>query len=495
MGIDVGTSAVKVVLTGTDGKIISEANVEQSVSHFKPTWAEQDPDLWWQNTVTAINKVTSNLSSLPYPTELSCIGVTGQMHSSVFLDQSGHSIRPAILWNDSRTISQCKNIYALVGMDFLYQEIGNLALEGFTAPKILWLKENEPNNYEKLDTILMPKDYIKYRLTGELSTDHSDAAGTILYNVRNKKWSDKMLETLNIESKHLPPIYESTDICGSISNIVASELGIEKGIPVVCGGADNAVGAVSSGVIATGQAQSSLGTSGTLLTPVSNPNVEQDMRLHLFSHCLSDTWYLMGTILSAGNSLKWLKDNFAADETYETLVNQSINIAPGAEGLIFLPYLNGERTPHNNPKARGVFFGIHSGHTLAHFTKAVLEGVCFAIRDTSEIIKTLGVSIKTIRGIGGGNQNRVWRQLQADVLNLPISNVLPGGGPSYGAAMLASVGTGHFFSIKDCVDQWISETDIVQPKHSNMMLYESIYETYKSLYPALKDSFETFNPR
>nr|AIF11768.1 xylulokinase [uncultured marine thaumarchaeote KM3_53_E03] len=489
MGIDVGTSGVKVLLINTEGNIVSEATTQQNVIQVNPTWTEQDPETWWQNTISSINKVLSDSSSLPYPIDISCIGITGQMHSSVFLDNSGDSIRPAILWNDSRTTLQCKHIHDSVGMDFLYNEIGNLALEGFTAPKILWLQENEPHHYERVHRVIMPKDYIRYRMTGELGTDHSDAAGTILYNVRTKKWSNKLLKALNIDPDILPQICDSTDICGSVSNLIASELGLKKGTPVVFGGADNAVGAVSSGVVTTGQTQSSLGTSGTLLTLISKPNVTKEMNLHLFTHCISDKWYLMGTILSAGNSLKWLKETFASKQTYESLVKNSSQIGPGAEGLIFLPYLNGERTPHNNPNARGVFFGIHSGHTLSHFTKAVLEGVCFAIKDTSEIIKTLGISLNNIRGIGGGNQNRTWRQIQSDVLDLPVSNISPGGGPSYGAAMLASVGVGHFSSINDCVDSWIKETDVIHPNNSNVELYQSIYETYKSLYPVLKDSF------
>ncbi|MDP6770847.1 MAG: xylulokinase, partial [Anaerolineales bacterium] len=392
MGIDVGTSAVKVVLVRLDGKIASEASVEQAVVEPYPTWSEQDPELLWQSTRTAIKKVISNCAQLPYSTEVISISVTGQMHTGVFLDQASNIIRPAILWNDSRTSSQCEEIIDALGMDRLYHEIGNLALEGFTAPKILWLKQNEPDNYSQLRTILMPKDYIRYRLTGELATDESDAAGTILYDVRKQEWSQPVLESLDIASEILPPVLKSTAVCGTMSEFIARDLRLPEQIPVICGGADNAVGAVSSGVVVPGQSQSSIGTSGTIFTPVIAPLVGTDMKLHMFSHCVPDMWYLMGTILSAGNSLKWLRNTFAPAESYETLVGRASNVNVGAEGLIFLPYLSGERTPHNNPNARGVFFGLNTSHSLAHLTRAVLEGVGFALKDSIELIKVFGIS-------------------------------------------------------------------------------------------------------
>jgi len=490
MGIDVGTSAVKVVLVRLDGQIVSEAFVEQAVVEPNPTWAEQDPEILWQSTRTAIKKVISNCAQLPYSTEIIGISVTGQMHSGVFLDQARNIIRPAILWNDSRTSSQCEEIIGLVGIDRLYQEIGNMPLEGFTAPKILWLRQNEPDNYSQLRTILMPKDYIRYRLTGELATDESDAAGTILYDVRKQEWSKPILESLDIDSSILPQVLKSTDVCGTLSKFIARDLRLPEAIPVVCGGADNAVGAVSSGVVVPGQIQSSIGTSGTISTPVTTPTVAADMSLHMFSHCVPDIWYLMGTILSAGNSLKWLRNTFAPTESYKTIVDRARDVNAGAEGLVFLPYLSGERTPHNNPNARGVFFGLSTGHTFEHFTRAVLEGVAFALRDSLELIKILGISVNTVRGIGGGNSSTLWRQIQSNVFNLPVANVLPGGGPAYGAAMLASVGVNHFSSIYDCVDQWIQETTIVNPIQSEVYLYQELYDNYGSLYRSLEDRFD-----
>ncbi len=490
LGIDVGTSSIKGILATSEGETICVNEVQQVVSNPYPNWSEQDPEVWWRNTIDVIKCLTFDASKLPYPIEISCIGITGQMHSSVFLDSSGKNIRPSILWNDSRTTLQCQQIYDLVGKKYLQKEIGNLALEGFTAPKLLWLKHMEPDNYLKVDKMIMPKDYIRYRLTGELATDHSDASGTIFYDVRNLKWSKPFIDILDIPFDIFPEIYQSTDITGFITTNIAKRIGLKEGIPVVCGGADNAVGAISSGVLSKGQIQSSIGTSGTLLSPLSKPLITDDMNLHVFNHCSIDTWYAMGTVLSAGNCLRWLRDNFAPTKSFDSLINLSEQIAPGSDRLIFLPYLSGERTPHNDPNAKGVFFGLHNGHTLGHMTKSVLEGVTFALKDCFNLIKTLGFTSNTITGIGGGNKSHQWRQIQSDVLGIPVSTISPSGGPSYGAAMLASVGYGHFNTPYDCVEQWLTQTESNQPNLLNNEQYEHIYEIFRSLYPNLKESFK-----
>ena len=489
LGIDVGTTAVKAVLVGTDGGVLCEAEVEQDVIVPRPTWSEQHPETWWQSTKVAVRGVMDAARSLPRPLEVRAIGLSGQMHSSVFLDANRHVIRPALLWNDARTTSQCREMTDRLGHDGLRSTVGNLALEGFTAPKVLWLMQNEPENYARLRVLLLAKDYVRYRLTGELATEPSDASGTILYDVRERRWSQRATEALEIPSDILPAVVESAEASGLVSKIIADELGIPIGTPVVGGGADNAAGAVGSGVVRAGRLQSSIGTSGTMLTPTDEPHVEDEMRLHTFCHCVPDRWYLMGTILSAGNSLKWLRDTLGGQESYDSLVTEAESVAVGADGLVFLPYMTGERTPHNDSNARGVLIGLHLRHRRGHLTRAVLEGVCFALRDSLELMQTLGVAVEAVRTIGGGARSRVWRQIQADVFNLPVATVRPAGGPAYGAALLAAVGAGHFGSVQDAVDAWSREDEFVEPIPNRVRVYDELYAAYRALYPSLKERF------
>ena len=489
LGIDVGTTAVKAVLVGTDGEALSVAEVQQKVILPRPTWSEQHPETWWQSTKIAVRGVVDAARSLPRPLEVRAIGLSGQMHSSVFLDANRHVIRPALLWNDSRTTAQCQEITDRLGLDGLSSTVGNLALEGFTAPKVLWLREHEPENYERLRTLLLAKDYVRYRLSGELATEPSDAAGTILYDVRERRWSQRVTDALEIDADILPTVVESTETSGGLSGAIAEELGLTPGTPVVGGGADNAAGAVGSGVVTPGRLQSSIGTSGTMLTPTDEPHVEDEMRLHTFCHCVPDRWYLMGTILSAGSSLKWLRDTIGSHESYDSLVGEAESAAIGADGLVFLPHMTGERTPHNDSNARGVFFGLHLGHQKGHLARAVLEGVCFALRDSLELMTALGISVEALRTIGGGARSRVWRQIQADVFNLPVATVSPGGGPSYGAAMLAAVGAGHFGSVQDAVHAWSREDEVVEPIPNRVRVYDELYGAYGTLYPSLKERF------
>ena len=490
LGIDVGTTAVKAVLVGSGGQVLCEAEVEQEVIVPRPTWSEQHPETWWQNTKTAVLEVMASARALPGgPVEVRAIGLSGQMHSAVFLDADRDVIRPALLWNDSRTTAQCREITDRLGLDGLRSTVGNLALEGFTAPKVLWLREHEPESYERLRTLLLAKDYVRYRLTGELATDPSAAAGTILYDVRRRRWSRRATDALEIDTAILPTVVESTQTSGVVSGANAGELGLAPGTPVVGGGADNAAGAVGSGVVTPGRLQSSIGTSGTMLTPTDEPRVENQMRLHTFCHCVPNRWYLMGTILSAGSSLKWLIDTIGGQASYESLVSEADSVAVGADGLIFLPYMAGERTPHNDSNARGVFFGLHLGHRRSHLARAVLEGVCFALRDSLELMMALGISVEAVRAIGGGARSPVWRQIQADVLNLPVATVSPAGGPAYGAAMLAAVGVGHFGSVQEILDAWTREGDIVEPDRERGLVYDELYQAYTSLYPGLKERF------
>lgn len=493
LGIDVGTTATKCVLVDENGKVISETEISQTVSTPRPAWAEQAPDMWWDNTKEAVRQVMGRASALRSPVEIKAIGLSGQMHSSVFLDADGAVIRPAILWCDGRTTKQCHEIEDKLGMDGLHRTAGNLALEGFTAPKVLWLRDNEPESYDRLRKLLLAKDYIRYRLTGEFATEPSDAVGTLLFDVRHGDWSQEILSRLDISLDILPRVAGSSEVTGRLAGSVAREIGLQPGIPVVGGGGDNAAAAVGSGVVDEGRAQSSIGTSGTLLTPILEPEVDSRMRLHTFHHCVPNQWYLMGVTLSAGNSLRWLRDVLLADQkgrSYDLLTSEARMVPVGSEGLFFLPYLSGERTPHNDSTARGVFFGIHLGHTRGHMVRAVMEGVCFSLRDSLELMRDLGVSLSEIRAVGGGARSQLWRQMQADVYGARVVAMGPSGGPSYGAALLAAVGAGMVPSISEGADRWLHVQELAEPVEEDVRRYDELYAQYRELYPALKEQFQ-----
>ena len=491
IGIDVGTTAVKAVAVDETGRLLAEADVEQPTSVPRPGWSEQHPEMWWRSTKDAVSTVMAALRRLPATVDVRAIGLSGQMHSSVFLDRSGAVIRPALLWNDVRTTEQCREMTAALGLDGLRRTVGNLALEGFTAPKLLWLRDNEPASYDRLRTLLLAKDYIRYRLTGELATEPSDAAGTVLFDVHRRRWSDEVLSTLGISPDLLPTVVDSTEVSGAVTPSVAREIGLPPLTPVIGGGADNAAGAVGSGVVVPGRVQSSIGTSGALVTPVGRPRIDRQMRLHTFCHSVPDLWYLMGVVLSAGNSLRWLRDILTegGQVSYDLLTNEAAAVPPGSDGLLFLPYLTGERTPHNDSNARGVFFGLHLGHTRAHLVRAVMEGVTFALRDSLELMRPMVESIPEVRAIGGGARSPLWRQMQADVFGTPVLSLGDATGPAYGAAIMAAVGVGLFDSIEQAADEWVSVTRTTEPDARSVPLYDELYERYRALYPSLKAHF------
>ena len=491
IGIDVGTTAVKAVAVDELGRVIAEADVEQPISVPRPGWSEQRPEMWWRSTKGAVSTVMDAVRRLPDTVEVRAVGLSGQMHSSVFLDGSGAVIRPALLWNDVRTTEQCRQMTTALGLDGLRRTVGNLALEGFTAPKLLWLREYEPASYDRLRTLLLAKDYIRYRLTGELATEPSDAAGTLLFDVRRHRWSDEVLSALGISPDVLPAVVASTEVSGVLTPSVARELGLPQSTPVIGGGADNAAGAVGSGVVVPGRVQSSIGTSGALVTPVDRPRIDRQMRLHTFCHSVPDLWYLMGVVLSAGNALRWLRDILTegGEVSYDLLTNEAAAVTPGSGGLLFLPYLTGERTPHNDSNARGVFFGLHLGHTRAHLVRAVMEGVTFALRDSLELMRPMVETIPEIRAIGGGARSPLWRQMQADVFGTPVLSLGDSGGPAYGAAIMAAVGAGMFDSIEQAADRWVSVTETTEPNVRSVPLYDELYQRYRELYPSLKAHF------
>ena len=489
LGIDVGTTAVKSLVVDELGTVVGEAESPLEVSVPMPGWAEQNPPDWWQGTIGAVRAACAQAGV----SEVKAIGLSGQMHSSVLLDKSDRVLRPAILWNDVRTTAQCRFITDRIGVDGLRRLVGNPALEGFTAPKLLWMRDHEPHLFDQARTVLLPKDYVRLIMTGEKATEPSDAAGTLLFDVQGSRWSEEMIGVLDLDPSMLPPVRGSTSVTGGLTAASAEALGLGQGTPVVGGGADNAAAAVGSGVVGQGALQTSIGTSGAVVAPIEQPRVDPGMRIHSFNHAIADTWYLMGVVLSAGAALSWFRQVLSGPDgtplTYDDLIAEAADTPPGADGLTFLPYLTGERTPHADSNARGVFASMHTGHQRGHLVRAVLEGVVFALRDSLELMRGLGVDAGEAVAVGGGARSAVWRQMQADVLGVPVVTVAPSGGAPYGAAVLAAVGSGEFASVKDACRAWLTPLDRMEPNPEIADAYGEAYERYRSLYPRLKPHF------
>lgn len=489
LGIDVGTTAVKALVVNEAGAVVGEAESALDLSVPRPGWSEQNPSDWWKGTVEAVRVACSQAEV----SDVAAIGLSGQMHSSVVLDRSDRVLRPAILWNDVRTTAQCRWITEKMGTDGLRRSVGNPALEGFTAPKLLWIRDEEPEVYEQVRTILLPKDYVRFLMTGEKAIEPSDAAGTLLFDIRQSRWSDEMVSALDLEPSILPPVRGSAEVTGELTETAAEALGLAEGTPVVGGGADNAAASVGSGVVTEGTMQTSIGTSGAVVAPIQRPHVDPGMRIHSFNHAVPDMWYLMGVVLSAGAALAWFRHALSGSSgvgpSYDELTAEAVSVPPGADGLTFLPYLTGERTPHADSNARGVFVGMHTGHGRGHLARAVLEGVVFALRDSLELMRGLGVDATEAVAVGGGARSAVWRQMQADVLGVPVVTVGPLGGAPYGAAVLAAVASGGFDSVEDACKTWIRPLDRMEPREEVADSYGRAYEKYVRLYPRLKGYF------
>ncbi len=490
LGIDIGTSATKAVLVNEEGKVVSSASVEYSMSTPKPGWAEQEPEQWWQATKKAILELRSRTPDLAE--KLKAIGLTGQMHSAVFLDKSFQVIRPAILWCDQRPAEECREIEERLGFERLVELTLNRALTGFTLPKLLWLRNHEPENYAKLAHLLVCKDYIRFKLTGELATEVSDASGTLMFDVRARSWSQELLSELGINPEILPTCYESAEITGTLSKTCADELGLKPDIPVVGGGGDQPAGAVGNGVVEEGPVLISVGTSGVVFACHYKPLIDPKARLHSFCHSAPELWHSMGVMLSAGGSLRWLREvlkRLKSEINYNDMTALAEKAPIGADGLYFLPYLTGERTPHFDPYARGVFFGINLGHSLEHIIRAVLEGVSFGLRDSVEIMREQKIFIQRFYLTGGGAKSDFWAQILADILKAPIFRLEVDEGPSFGSALLAMVGTGRFSSVQEAVKATLKLKDEIQPNPKNSEHYDTLYAKWRSLYPSLKEKF------
>ncbi|MFW5986342.1 MAG: xylulokinase, partial [Halanaerobiales bacterium] len=471
LGLDIGTSGVKAILISVEGEIITTNTRSYPLSTPEAGWAEQNPEDWWQATRDVIKDAlkASNIDEA----DLKGISLSGQMHSSVFLDKNMKVIRPAILWSDTRTSKQCQEILDKTGgLKNLINYVSNPALEGFTAPKILWLRDNEPENFDRVEQIFLPKDYIRYQLTGEINTEVSDAAGTLLLDVEAKDWSQGILDDLDLDRGMLPPVLNSIDVAGKITREVAEATGLKTGTPVVAGGADNACGAVGSGIVKEGRVMASIGSSGVVLAQTNTPTPDEQGRIHLFNHSRPDTWYMMGVMLSAGMSFSWMKEKMYGDRLdYDELNKQAEAVAAGSEGLIFLPYLYGERTPHADASARGVFFGISGKHEQGHFFRSVMEGVTFGLRDSLELIKEKGIDIKEVRAIGGGAKSELWQQILADIFGEEISLLNVEEGPAFGAALIAGVGVGAYESFEEAESNIIQVTKKISPQPVNISVY------------------------
>jgi xylulokinase len=479
VGLDVGTSGARAVAVDGEGNVVAEASAGYPLMSPRPGWTEQDPEDWWEGAKETLRKVTVGVDD-----EVVGLGLTGQMHGSVFLDPSDEVIRPALLWNDQRTGAQCEKITSAVRERRLIELAGNPALTGFQAPKILWLRDEEPENYSRVAHVLLPKDYVRLRLTGEHATDASDAAGTLLLDVRQRAWSEGILGALEIPRAWMPKIYEGPEESGRLRKDAAGELGLPPGVPIAAGGGDNAAAAVGTGIVREGLLSSSVGTSGVLFAHTDAFSPDPSGRLHAFCHAVPGAYHLMGVTLSAGGSLAWWRET--TGRSYDDLVAAASEVPPGSEGLLFLPYLTGERTPHLDPKARGAFFGLTSRHTLAHMTRAVMEGVVFSLRDSMEIMRELGVPVEEVRATGGGARSPLWRQLQADVYGLPVRRTVSEEGPAFGAALLAGVSAGAYGSVEEATSVVELRQEVTEPDPERSKSYEELYDTYHSLYPATK---------
>jgi xylulokinase len=483
LGIDVSTTGVKALLIDGNGAIVDSFTSPLHLSNLRPLWSEQHPHDWWEAAINSIEGVLRKTSA----SNIAAIGLTGQMHGLVLLDDAGEVLRPAILWNDQRCADECDEIRERVGKERLIQISGNDALTGFTAPKILWVCNHEREVYERARHVLLPKDYLRYKLTGEYAMDKADGSGTLLFDLEKRDWSSDVLDALNIPRGWLPKTFEGPDITGRITRDAAAATGLPEGTPVVAGGGDQSAQAVGVGAVRPGVLALTLGTSGVVFAATETALVQSQGRLHAFCHAAPERWHLMGVMLSAAGSLQWYRDALCPNISFDELVNEATRVPAGSDGLLFLPYLCGERTPHPDPLARGSFVGLTNRHTRAHLTRAVLEGVAFGLKDIFSLMQDVGLKeIDQVRVSGGGAKSSVWRQILADVLESELVTVNTTEGAAYGAALLAGVAAGLWPNVDAACAQTIRVSDRIEPNITNVSRYAKMYRQYQSLYPALR---------
>jgi xylulokinase len=487
LGIDVSTTATKAILIDQAGSVRGTGSAQSVVSMPHPLWSEQEPAAWWDAAQTAIRGALS--SSRASGTDVEVVGLAGQMHGAVLLDSAGTVLRPAILWNDQRTTAECDEIRAAVGPERLVAITGNDALTGFTAPKLLWVRRHEPDTWARLAHVLLPKDYLRYRLTGEYATDKADGSGTILFDLSTRTWSPDVVEALGLDASWLPRTFEGPEVAGTVSAAGAEATGLRVGTPVVAGGGDQAASAVGLGVVGSGTAALSLGTSGVIFATTTSAIHEPRGRVHAFCHALPDRWHLMSVMLSAAGSLRWFRDTLAPGEAFADVSESAADVDAAADGLFFLPYLSGERSPHPDPQARGAFVGLALRHDRRHLARAVLEGVAFGLRDGLDLMLEAGMPRpEQIRASGGGLASPVWRQILADVLDAELVTTSTTEGAAYGAAVLAAVAAGWFGDVPQAASALVRTTTAATPGPARAS-YAAAHAAYRELYPALAPSF------
>lgn len=497
LGIDVGTSGTKTVLFDEAGNTIASALGEYPMYQPNIGWAEQDPEDWWRATYTTINEVLTK--SGVNPSDVKGVGLSGQMHGAVLLDKDYNVLRKAIIWCDQRSSAECGQITSLIGKERLIEITANPALTGFTASKVMWVKNNEPHIFEKIKKILLPKDYIRFRLTGEFATEVSDASGMQFMDIPARKWSSEVLDKLGVDKSWLGDLYESQEVSGKVNKQAAELSGLKEGTPVVGGGGDQAAGAVGNGIVRPGVISSTIGTSGVVFAYSDKVSIDPKGRVHTFCHAVPNTWHIMGVTQGAGLSLKWFRDNFCIEEKrvaeqmgidpYVLMDQEAEKVEAGCGGLLYLPYLMGERTPHLDPNAKGVFFGLSAKHEKRDMIRAVMEGVVYSLKDCLEIIKEMGVDITEVRASGGGGKSKLWRQMQADVFGTDITTINSSEGPALGVALLAGVGVGIYDSVPQACDAVIK---VKSRQNADMTLnarYSKFYVIYKQLYKSLKQDY------
>ena len=478
---------------GQDGRVVSSAT-EEHAPFASPQigWAEQQPDDWWAACTIAVPRALERAGLRG--DAIACLGFSGQMHGAVMLDESGRVVRPALIWCDVRTDRQCRALTEKIGAERLIQLTCNPALANFTLTKLLWVRENEPENWKRVRSVMLPKDYVRYQLTGDRATDMADASGTLLLDVANRRWSQEMLEAAEIDRDWLPALYESTDVCGKVSARAAAATGLKAGTPVVAGAGDQAAGATGMGIVTPGAVSATIGTSGVVFAATDAPALDRKGRLHTFCHAIPGRWHVMGVTQAAGLSLRWFRDQFGAGsedgrDPYERLTEEAATAPPGCNGLLFTPYLMGERTPHLDPRARGAFLGLTASHTRADVIRAILEGVAFSLRDTFSIFGEMSVPVKSVRLGGGGARSALWRQIQADVYGHEVEVVEAEEGAAYGAALLAGVGARMWASVDEACASVVRVAKRVRPNADAVATLNKNYAAYRRVYGATRDIF------
>lgn len=488
IGVDLGTSAVKILLVNQNGDVCQEVSKSYPLIIEKSGYSEQDPEEWVDKTRAGLAELINQFDG--DVKDIEGISFSGQMHGLVLLDSENQVVRNAILWNDTRTTIQCQEIYEAVGTERLLEVTKNPALEGFTLPKILWVKENEPENFERSSVFLLPKDYLRFRMTGALHMEYSDAAGTLLLNVAERSWSNEIVDKFNLPSNFCPPLVESHALVGTVTAEYAQQTGLADTTKVFAGGADNACGAIGSGILSEGKTLCSIGTSGVVLSYEERNDLDFEGKVHYFNHGEENAYYTMGVTLAAGYSLSWFKDTFAKNEAFEQFLEGIDEVPAGSNGLLFTPYIVGERTPHADSTIRGSFIGADAAHERKHFVRAVLEGITFSLNESIEIFRNSGKNIDSIISIGGGAKNDTWLQMQADIFNAKIEKLTSEQGPGMGAAMLAAYGCGWYSSLKECAEEFIQPSKTYDPIPENVEVYQKLFKVYQQVYTQTKEMNE-----